>query len=326
MGLQPVGTQCIRDATVGAALRRATRRALCGALSAACIGLAPGLACALNVAHDTVALRDDRGRTVTVALPARRIVSLLPSLTESVCALGACERLVGVDRSSDWPVSVRTLPRMGGLEDPAVERIVALRPDLVLAPVSWRATPRLEAAGLTVLALEPDSMDQTRRTLEVLAQALGQPAAASRLWTALQEQIARAGAQLPAGWRGARTYVEVSDVPHAASPASPVGELVAALGLGNVVPPALGPYPRLNPEFIVRADPGLIIAPRESLARMGSRPGWSSLSAVREQRWCGLSPQAYDALVRPGPRLGEAAQALVNCLRVLPLPTAPALR
>jgi len=326
MGLQPVGTQRIRDASVGTALRRASRRALCVALGASCLGMMPSPARASDVAQGQLLLRDDRGRMVSVTQPARRIVSLLPSLTESVCALGACERLVGVDRSSDWPASVRALPRLGGLEDPAIERIVSLRPDLVLAPLSWRATPRLEAAGLTVLALEPNSMAQTRRTLEVLAQALGSPQAASPLWASLQQQIALAGAQLPANWRGVRAYVEVSDVPHAASPASPVGELVAALGLGNVVPATMGPYPRLNPEFIVRADPGLIIAPRESLASMTKRPGWASLRAVREQRWCGLSPQAYDTLVRPGPRLGEAAQALADCLRALPGQAAPAVQ
>ena len=76
------------------------------------------------------------------AAPPQRIVSLLPSITESVCALGACARLIGVDRYSNWPDSVKALPQLGGLDDPAIERIVGLKPDLVLAAPSSRATDR----------------------------------------------------------------------------------------------------------------------------------------------------------------------------------------
>ena len=84
----------------------------------------------------------------------QRIVSLLPSLTESVCELGACSRLVGVDRYSNWPTSVQQLPRVGGGIDPNIEAIVALKPDLVLMAESTRAAERLQALGLKVLMLE----------------------------------------------------------------------------------------------------------------------------------------------------------------------------
>src|SRR4029079_11359358 len=83
-----------------------------------------------------LALRDDRGVTVKLERSPRRIVSLLPSLTETVCALGACDRLVGTDRFSNWPDSAAALPKLGGIEDAHIERIVALKPDVVLASTS----------------------------------------------------------------------------------------------------------------------------------------------------------------------------------------------
>src|SRR4051812_48436299 len=98
---------------------------------------------------------DDRGVLLHLARPPQRIVSLMPSLTETVCALEACNRLVGVDDSSNGPLAVKPLPHGGGLDDARVKPIVALSPDLVRAPPSARALPRLQALGLPVLALEP---------------------------------------------------------------------------------------------------------------------------------------------------------------------------
>src|SRR4051812_47432960 len=89
--------------------------------------------CISGAAMAQVELRDDRGATHRFSTPPQRIVSLLPSLTESICALGACSRLVGTDRYSNSPASVMSLPKLGGLDDAQVERIVALRPDVVLA-------------------------------------------------------------------------------------------------------------------------------------------------------------------------------------------------
>ncbi|MCV5334508.1 ABC transporter substrate-binding protein, partial [Escherichia coli] len=80
----------------------------------------------------------------------------LPSLTESVCELEQCHRLVGVDRYSNWPEAViAKLPKVGGGLDPSIEAVVALKPDVVLMSVSSRASDRLEALGLTVVQLEP---------------------------------------------------------------------------------------------------------------------------------------------------------------------------
>ena len=110
--------------------------------------LASGAARALPVT-------DDRGVVVALAHPPQRIVSLLPSLTETVCALGQCQRLVGVDRYSNYPDAVRSLPLVGGGLDPNIEAIVALKPDLVLMATSTPVIDRLHSLGIAVLALEP---------------------------------------------------------------------------------------------------------------------------------------------------------------------------
>jgi iron complex transport system substrate-binding protein len=256
----------------------------------------------------------DRGRTIELRAPPQRVVSLLPSLTETVCALQACGRLVGVDRFSSFPASVRTLPQLGGLEDTQIERLVALKPDLVLAAGSSRAIDRLEALGLRVVALEPKSLQDTERVILQVARVLGDAAAGPALWQAMQRRIDAAAARVPAAVRGQKVYFEVASAPYAAGEASFVGETLARLGMGNIVPAALGPFPKLNPEFVVRAQPDIVMATQRALAEMPARPGWATLRALREARQCGFASEPWDTLVRPGPRLAEGAELLADCL------------
>jgi len=264
-----------------------------------------------------ITVQDDRGQRVVLPAPPRRIVSLLPSLTETVCELDACQRLVGTDRYSDWPATVRKLPKLGGLEDAQVERIVTLQPDLVLVANAPRLVQRLESLGLPVLMLIPHSLADARRAAGVVASALGDPPAGERLWQRLDARMDAAAARVPPAWRGARVYIEVASAPFAAGEASFVGALVARLGLGNVVPASLGPFPQLNPEFVLRAQPDLVIATEAALAEMPRRPGWATLRALAEGRTCALPPAAWDTLVRSGPRLADAADTLADCVRRL---------
>jgi iron complex transport system substrate-binding protein len=257
-----------------------------------------------------------------VAAPLR-IVTLLPSLTESVCALDACAQLVGVDRYSNWPESVNALPHLGGQDDAQIERIVALRPDLVLVSATSRVAPRLQGLGLHVLGLEAKNTADIHRVLEAVAQALGKPGAGDAEWARIDARVARAAARVPAGWRGRRVYFEVSSDPYAAGESSFIGETLARLGVGNIVPASLGPFPKLNPEYVVRAQPDLVLAEARALDAMPGRPGWSGLRALEQGRRCGFAPEQYDVLVRPGPRLGEAAELMAACLARVAPPAQP---
>ena len=261
-----------------------------------------------------ITVTDDRGQALTLARPAQRIVSLLPSLTEGICALDACDRLVGVDRFSNWPAQVKQLPQLGGLEDTTIERLVRLKPDLVVAASSARALGRLQALGIAVLALEPKSLADTRRVLEVLAQALGKPGEGERLWTRIDQGVNSAAARVPAALRGQTVYFEVASAPYAAGASSFVGEVLTRLQMQNVVPAALGPFPKLNPEFVLRAQPAIVMAQDRAVAEMPARPGWSGLRALQAGRSCGFAEARYEMVVRPGPRLAEAAGLIADCL------------
>ncbi len=278
-----------------------------------CGGLLLALASALPIAAHAVQVVDDRGTRIELAAPPQRIVSLLPSLTETVCALGACDRLVAVDDFSNWPQAVQALPRVGGLEDARIEAIVAQRPDVVLLAGSARAIGRLERLGLKVVALEPRTLADMHRVVGQLDALLG-TGRGPALWREIDAALAEASRALPAAQRGQRVYVEVGSGPYAASESSFVGELLARIGAVNVVPGALGPFPRLNPEFVVRADPQVIMLAHR-VPELASRPGWPGITALRTGRVCRFSPQQSDVIVRPGPRLAEGAALMADCLR-----------
>jgi len=249
-----------------------------------------------------------------VAAPPQRIVSLVPGLTESVCALGACDRLVGTDRYSNWPAAVQALPKLGGLDDVPIERIAALKPDLVLAAPSTRAVPRLQALGLRVVVLHTRSHEDVQHNLQTLGQLLGDEAAARAAWAAIQAQMAQAAARVPAALRGRSVYFEVETSPYAAGPGSFIGQTLQRLGLVNIVPAALGPFPKLSPEFVVQAQPDIVMAETRNLQSMAGRPGWAALRALQRQQVCAFAAADYELLVRPGPRMGQAALQLAGCL------------
>jgi iron complex transport system substrate-binding protein len=274
-----------------------------------------GLWFALSSAAQASEIRvnDDRGVTVTLPRSPQRIVSLLPSLTETVCELGQCHRLVGVDRYSNYPASVRALPQTGGGVDPNIEAIVALRPDVVLAATSSRGVQRLESFGLKVLALEPRTSRDAQRVMGVLGQVLEVPDA-QRIWRAVDAGVSAAAQSLPPSARGLRVYYEVSNGGYAAGPRSFIGELMERLGVRNVITPDLGPFPRINPEYVVRANPDLIMIGQRNVAGLEQRPGWQGMRALRENRVCVFTADESDVLVRPGPRMAEAARLMARCI------------
>lgn len=264
------------------------------------------LACALT-------LPDDRGRPVNLPKSPQRIVSILPSLTEIVCQLDQCHRLVGVDRYSTWPVSIAKLPRVGGGLDPNIEAIVALRPDLVLAGTSSRTAERLVSLGIPVLALEPKTHADVQRVLGKIGQALEVPDA-QKIWRQIDAGVSAAAQSLPPSVRQVRVYFEVNRGPYGAGEGSFIGETLARLGAKNILPASLGPFPKLNPEYIVRANPDVIMIGERNAEGLMQRPGWQNIRAVREGRVCIFPVAESDVLVRPGPRMADGARLMARCL------------
>lgn len=273
-----------------------------------------GLLALASLAHaQGVQITDDRGVRVALPQAPQRIVSLLPSLTETVCELGQCHRLVGVDRYSNYPASVRRLPQLGGGLDPQIESVVALRPDVVLMSTSSRAAARLEALGLKVVALETKSAADAKRVLGTLGQLLSVPDA-ERVWRAIEAGVGAAAQSLPPRSRPLRVYYEVSAGGYAAGPSSFIGELMGRMGVSNIVTPDLGPFPRINPEYVVRANPDLIMIGAHHASNLSARPGWPQMRAVRDNRVCIFNRDESDVLVRPGPRMAEAARLMARCI------------
>ena len=274
---------------------------------------AAAVAVAFTMPALALQITDDRGVTVTFVQSPQRIVSLLPSLTETVCELGRCARLVGVDRYSNYPASVKTLPPLGGGLDPNIEAVLALRPDMVLMATSSRAAGRLESLGLKVVALDSKSSQDAQRVLEALGKVLEVPDA-QRIWRAVDAAVKAAAQSLPDSAKGMRVYFEVSNAPHGAGEASFIGQMLTRMGVKNIIPAAMGPFPKLNPEFVVRANPELIMVSERSGSSMAQRPGWARIRAIREHRVCEFSADQSDVLVRPGPRMAEGARLMAQCL------------
>lgn len=265
------------------------------------------------VCAQNITVVDDRGVSVTFEHAPKRIVSLLPSLTETVCALDQCHRLVGVDRYSDFPKMVQRLPQVGGGLDPNVEAIVALRPDLVLMGTSTRAADHLRTLGLNVVALDTKTHVDVERVMIKIGQLLEVPDP-HKVWRSIDAGVSSAAQSLPPSLRGTRVYYEVDPGPYAAGEASFIGETLTRLGVKNIVSAELGAFPKLNPEFVVRSNPDLIMVGQRSAVGMTQRPGWSRISAVRNKKICVFPADQSNVLVRPGPRMAEAAQIMANCL------------
>ncbi len=261
----------------------------------------------------SISVTDDRGKAQLFETSPQRIVSVLPSLTESVCALGACQRLVGVDRYSNWPASVKKLPQVGGGLDLNIEAIVRLKPDVVLLATSSRAGERLEALGIKVLMFEPSSHDKVKSSLKQL-DALLATNQANALWKKVEEDFVQAAKLLPPSAQGAKVYFEVDRTPYAASEASFIGQTLGQLGLKNIVSARLGAFPKINPEFVVQQQPDVIVLSERYAAELPERPGWKQLKALQNKAVCELTALEGDLVVRSGPRLGEGAKVLAQCI------------
>ena len=277
--------------------------------------------CAPFTAAAAATWRDDLGRQVTLERPPQRVITMLPSLTETVCELGLCARLVATDSYSNWPASVLALPKVGGLDDAAIEAIVALKPDLVVLSRSERTTSRLAALGVATFVIETQTSADVARNIVRIADLLGVSERAAPLNDRRSRAIAAVveQARLKRPGSGPRVYFEIDSAPYAAGPTSFIGEMLSQLGAINVLAPELGPFPKLNPEYVVRQNPDVIMTLPSAAGRLADRPGWNTIRAVREHRVCVFSAGDRDLITRPGPRMVEGLRVLADCLnRVAP--------
>lgn len=280
------------------------------------LAAAVGAATLMTTAASAQTVIDDLGREVALAAPPTAVVSLLPSHSETLCAIGACDLIVGTDRHTNVP-ELGDLPRLGDPYAPDLEAIVALQPDLVLVDEYSGLHQTLEDLGLTVFAGSPQTVEETYAYFATMGALVGRDAEAEELVARLQAEVAEVTAALEGAERPT-VFIEIDPTPFTAGPGSYIHELLIAAGGENVVPASLGQFPQVDPEFVVAADPQVILlldAPfGVTAADVRDRPGWAGIAAVRNDAVIELTQFATDALSRAGPRLAEAVRILAGLL------------
>lgn len=261
-----------------------------------------------------VAVVDDAGRTVQLPHPARRVVSLIPSATETLLAIGAGPLLVGRTRYDVAP-EVQHLPLVGGSVDPSIEAIAALRPDLV---VSWESDKRqqfrerLERLGVPIFMLRTQDTSDVYRGLHNLGVLTGHSRGAELTAARLRAELDSVRISVAALPRPRVLYVVFNDPPMTVGPHTFIGQLIDLAGGTSIFADAATNWPNVPMEEIVRRNPDIVIVPvgefkGQALERLRVMPGWRTLPAVREGR---LVQVPANLLSRPSPNIGKAARVL----------------
>lgn len=243
----------------------------------------------------------------------RRIVSLAPAMTEILFALGLGGRVVGVTSLCDRPAEARRRPTVGGMANPSLEAIVALKPDLVV--MTRDGNPKEIAQRLATLGIATHVFTAARLAdlptgIRRMGRALGTEKAAERLAAKIQ---ATAVAVIPPGGRMKRALFVVWPEPLlAAGSGTIIDDAMKLSGFSNIAADAKGTYPRLSLETVMERQPEVIIVGAAGgmqvpLGEMLSR--LRMLDAVRRKRVCTVG----DALYRPGPRVAEGIAELRRC-------------
>lgn len=273
---------------------------------------------------------DALGFTLPTGAPPARIVSLSPNLTEILFAIGVEEeRVVGVTRFCDYPPEVAGIEKIGGIVDPSIEKVLSLRPDLILAT---RGNPsgileRLREAGLNLFAFESQTgLAGVLETMETMVEIV-RPGRFDRAERELSEfryrlECLRAiSSTIDESERPSVYYYDPVSPDWTAGPGTHLSEAIGMAGGRNVADDAKSAWPLYALEKLVVTQPDLILvaaAGEPSLALkskivadLRTQPGWRKLDAVREERLC-IVPA--DWLLRPGPRVLRAVIALGRCI------------
>jgi iron complex transport system substrate-binding protein len=261
-------------------------------------------------------LTDGKSRSVTLEDAPQRIASLSPAATEVLFAIGAGDQVAAVDKFSDYPPEAKTRQQLDAFE-PSVEAIAGAQPDLVFVFFDpGNLVDGLARAGLTVFFLEtPTSVEGVLAQIRLLGQATGHPQEADELVATMQQAIGDIQEQLADVEQGPRLFHEVDNQLYTVAPASFVGSLYTILKAQNIAAGTDQAFPQLSQEAIIEADPEVIIlgdaAGGETAETVKARPGWGSISAVKNSRIYVIDP---DIVSRPGPRLVDALGTLAQAL------------
>jgi iron complex transport system substrate-binding protein len=269
-----------------------------------------------------VSVVDDAGRTVEIAKTPQRIISLAPSNTEILFALGLGDKVVGVTDFCDYPEEAKAIEKVGGIE-PNMEKIVALKPDLVLAiggsPAQVEKATEMEKLGLAVLVLEPADIEGIMANIELVGKATGAEKEASELVAEMRKRLNNITAKTKGAKSKPKVFFELDATdpskPYTPGPGSFIDALITLAGGSNIGASAKMQWAQLSTEEIIAQDPEVIVLGDANYGvtaeMVKARPGWSVITAVKN----GAIYPIDDVLIsRPGPRIIDGLEALARII------------
>lgn len=261
---------------------------------------------------------DDAGRKLYVAKAPARVVSLAPSITEMLFALGLDEQIVGVTEFCDFPAGAKAKSKVG-YANPNLESLIALRPELIVAPREFHRAnvlAKLEELKIPVLLLDATSLESIFSHLHTLGRIFDRSVAAHAMTLAMRNRMAELTARTERLARVRVLYVINSEPLITVGPGSYIHQMIGLAGGVNIASEATAPYPRLTMETVLKEDPEILLFPRGSVetvprSEQEAWRRWTTVTAVRQNR---LREVSADALNRPGPRVMDGLESLVRVI------------
>jgi iron complex transport system substrate-binding protein len=262
-----------------------------------------------------VVVRDDFGNAVTLEAEPQRIISLAPSHTEILYALGLGDRVVGVTAYCNYPPEAADKPKVGEFAIIDLEQVVGLEPDLVLATSMHvaEAVPALQERGISVFVTDPQSVLEVLETIKAIGRVTGQEETAAALAAEMQERVDAVRERVEDA-PPPKVFWELGPELYTAGPGSFLDDLIMMAGGENVAADADSPWPQLSVEAIILKDPEVVVLADHNYGQtaemVGERPGWEEIKAVKEGNIIELTDD--DIFSRPGPRIVEALEFLAR--------------
>lgn len=264
---------------------------------------------------------DDMGREVVIDEIPQRIVSFGPSITEILFALGLGEKVVGVSDFSDYPEEAKSKPLVGNAFAPSIETLVALEPDLVFTLEHQELNSQLEALGMTYIIIDPKDIDGILKDIELIGVVTGTEDEATELVESMEDTIDRVLTLVGSASEVSVFFiVDATDLtrPWTAGPGSFIDALITMAGGENIAAEAEGEWVELSLEYIVAADPDLIIiqtmtggVPTVSIETLEEHPIWGEMRAVREGNIFLING---DLVSRSGPRIVQGLEEMAEII------------
>jgi iron complex transport system substrate-binding protein len=266
----------------------------------------------------SISVTDDAGRQVTLKGLPTRVVSLAPSNTEVLYALGLADRVVGVTEYCNYPPEAKQKRKVGGFSKIDLEQVVGLAPDLVVATSIHLKTvvPELEKRGLTVVVVEPRNVDDVLAKITFVGKLTGASESAAKLTAQLRNRIDAIASKVATAKTKPRVFYEIDKSLYTPGPGSFIDDMIAKAGGMNIAADAKSSYTQLSAEAIIAKDPEVILLGDmnfgESPASVQARPGWANLSAVKAGRIVPIADE--NVIARPGPRIVEGLELIARAL------------